>query len=342
MDALPFLADSKPFRAIHSLYVLAGSDRFLKRMVLEHLVTRLSAGQEGEWSRSVYAGDSEQLGEVLSELQTPALWGERRVIIVDDAEQFVSRYRETLEKLVGRQTAGVLILLVEKWASNTRLAKAMPSDGVINCEPPKGRQLVGWCQTRATQQYDKKLALDAAELLVELTGSHLGLLEQELSKLAVYVGDRQTITVQDVDSLVAGNRVQTVWQILEALGRGELSEALIILDRLLEQGEEPLAILGALSWQLRKVAQMARLMSQGLSELQSGQRVGLQAWQRERVVNLLRQLGRRALRIYHWLLQTDLQIKSTHLSARSALETLLVRLLPQGAASQSVEPTAKV
>lgn len=341
MEALAFLADSQPLRTVRPLYVLAGPERFLKRLVLEHLVKRLTAGQHEEWSRSEYAGDSEHLADVLTEVQTPAFWGGRRVIIVDDAEPFVSRYRETLEKLVQRELTGVLVLLMEKWASNTHLAKALPHDALISCEAPKPRQLIAWCQARAQKQYGKKLPADAAELLVELGGGDLGILEQELNKLAVYVGDRDTITSQDVDKLVAGNRVQTVWQILDALGQGNVASALVILDRLLEQGEEPLAILGALSWQLRKVARVARLLAQGTPETQALLRVGVPTWQRERVLALLRRLGRRALRVYDGLLQTDLQIKSTHMSPRLALETLLVRLLPRDVPAQTETPTAR-
>lgn len=342
MDAIHFLADKKPLRNVRSFYVLAGSDRFLKRMVLEQLVALLTSEPKGEWSQSVYAGDSDQLAEVLTELQTPALWGERRVIVVDDADQFVSRFRESLEKIAGQTTAGVLILLVDKWASNTRLAKSLPSDAVIVCEPPKAWQLVGWCQKRAISAYGKQIAAEAAELLVELIGGDLGLLEQELNKLAIYVGQRDGITLQDVDKLVARNRMQTVWQILDALGQGRLAEALLILNRLLEQGEEPLAILGALSWQLRRVAQVARLIEQGLSDKSAAARVGLPAWQREKVLALVHQLGERALRIYDWLLQADWQIKSTNLPPRSVLETMLVRLLPKETAAHTEGATARV
>jgi DNA polymerase-3 subunit delta len=335
MEALQFLADTKPLRQIRSLYVLAGADRFLKRLVLQQLLGRLTAGENEEWAHSVYTGDNERLAEVLTEVQTPALWGSRRVIVVDDADPFVSRFREALEKLAGQTLAGVLILLVEKWASNTRLAKALPSDAIILCEPPKPRQLVNWCHSRAAA-HGKTINSQAAELLVELTGGDLGLLEQELEKLSTFVGERTSISLEDIDRLVARNRLQTVWQILEALGQGRLSDALVILDRLLEQGEEPLAILGALSWQLRKAAQVARLVSGGMSESFAAQRVGLPAWQRERVLMLVRCLGEGALRIYDRLLQTDLQLKSANLPARSALELLLVRLLPQGSAARLV------
>lgn len=328
MDVLQFLADSKPLRSPRPLYVLAGSERFLKRLVLERLLERLTGKDGVEWSRSFYTGDSEHLAEVLSEMQTPALWGTRRLIVVDDADPFVSRYRETLEKLVSHGASAVLILLVDRWASNTRLAKALPGDAVLICDPPKPKQLISWCLARAETQHGKKITTEAAELLVELAGGDLGLLEQELAKLAVYVGSRQRITAQDVDCLVARNRVQTVWEILEALGRGETGAALVILNRLLDRGEEPLAILAALGWQLRKVAQVAHLLSRGWSENQALIRVGLQPWQRERVWKLVQCLGQRALRLYDWLLQADLQIKSTHLPPRAALEMFLTRLLP--------------
>ncbi len=337
MDALQFLAENKPLRSVRPIYVLAGGDRYLKRLVLERLLGRLAGEDASDWSRSFYTGESENLAEVFSELQTPALWGPRRVIVVDDADGFVSRFRESLEKLAGGSATAVLVLLVDKWASNTRLARALPGDAVIVCDPPKPRQLVPWFVARAENVHGKKISSDAAELLVELTGGDLGLLEQELAKLAVYVGSRDTITAQDVDDLVARNRVQTVWDILEAAGAGESYRALTILNQLLDRGQEPLAILAALSWQLRKVAQIARLLRQGWTEQQALPRVGLQPWQRERVLVLLRRLGRRALRLYDWLLQADSQLKSTNLPPRLVLETLLVRLLPDS--SEVSQPT---
>ncbi|MDW8222390.1 MAG: DNA polymerase III subunit delta [Gemmatales bacterium] len=327
MEAWTFLAETQPLRTVRSLYVLAGPERFLKRLVLEHLLRRLTSGQEQDWLRSIYTGESERLAEVLSEVQTPAMWGGRRLVVVDDADPFISRYRETLEKLAGRPLAGVLVLLVEKWASNTRLAKALPGDAVITCDAPKPRQLITWCQNRAHRQHGKKITPDGAQLLVELTGGEVGVLEQELHKLASYVGENDVITVEDVDRLVARNRVQTVWQILEALGRGDAAQALVILERLLEQGEEPLAILGALSWQLRKVAQLARLVACGMSEHQAALRIGLSAWQRERTLALVGQFGQRALQLYDWLLHADIQLKTSATSPRLVLETLLVRLL---------------
>ena len=48
-----------------------------------------------------------------------------------------------------------------------------------------------------------------------------------------------------------------------AIGEGNARQALTILGRLLDEGEEPIRILGALSMKLRQLAQAARLYQLG-------------------------------------------------------------------------------
>src|SRR5205085_2744898 len=103
----------------------------------------------------------------------------------------------------------------------------------------------------------------AAALLVELIGPEMGLLDQELLKLTSYVGDRKRIDVQDVDTLVGRSRAENTWKIFDAIGAGQTREALAILDRLLDQGDDPHRLLGAFSSQLRRLAQASRLAKLG-------------------------------------------------------------------------------
>ena len=138
------------------------------------------------------------------------------------------------------------------------------------------------------------LAPDAAiNLLLDLVGVDMGLLDQEIAKLAVYVGDTPTIKAADVDKLVGHNREQTAWQMLDAAAEGNRAKALGILHQLLEQGEEPIAILGAVGWQVRKLGQTARLKSEGLSTAAAMGRAGLQPFVQPRVEQHLRRLGAR-------------------------------------------------
>src|SRR5262249_3886388 len=82
------------------------------------------------------------------------------------------------------------------------------------------QQLPPWCVQRAAAEHRKKLANPAAQLLVELVGPAMGVLDQELAKLAAYVGEKPGIDADDVDKLVGRSRADTAFQIFDAIGSG--------------------------------------------------------------------------------------------------------------------------
>jgi DNA polymerase-3 subunit delta len=116
-----------------------------------------------------------------------------------------------------------------------------------------------------------------------------------------------------------------------------MPEALKILDRLVEQGESPIMLLGAFSKHLRQLAQAARLCLQGIPLRAALEQVGVPPFAfalRERE-QLLRHLGRRRIeRLYDWLLETDTGLKGgSQLPYRTQLERLVVRLANRGQGS---------
>jgi DNA polymerase-3 subunit delta len=328
MDALTFLekaAKAKPL----PLYVLPGDEDFLKRQVLQALRTLVLGPDGDEFGLSVHAGDKAAFAAVFDELQTAPFFGPRRLVIVENADPFVTRHRESLEKVVGKLPAtGTLVLEVKSWPANTRLAKLIDSSATILCKAPSAYKLPAWCVQWAAACHAKQLVQPAAELLVELVGPEMGQLDQELSKLAVYVGDRKRIDAPDVDRLVGSSRAENTWKIFDAIGAGRPGEALALLDRLLDQGEEPLRILGAFSMQLRRLAQVARLQQQGKSLGAALEQAGVQPFQARGVEQQLRHLGRRrAERLYDWLLKTNSGMKGgSPLPPRTLLERLVIQL----------------
>jgi DNA polymerase-3 subunit delta len=222
----------------------------------------------------------------------------------------------------------VLVLNVKSWPSTTRLYKLIGTTGAIDCKAPKAQTLPAWCSAWAQKEYGKQLVTAAAQLLVELVGNDMGQLDQELAKLAIYAGEAKRIDAADVDQLVGRSRAAETFKIFDAIGNGRTAEALAILDRLFDQGAEPLAILGAFSWQLRRLAQAARLCQQGRSLATALEEVGLRSYFQRGYEQQLRHLGRRRTdRLYDWLLEADLGLKgSSQLPPKTLLERLIVQL----------------
>jgi DNA polymerase-3 subunit delta len=253
--------------------------------------------------------------------------------VVDNGDPFVTKNRGELEKRLAHvPETGLLILDVKTWASNTRLAKMVDKAATIVCKAPSSQQLPGWCIEWCASQYKKQIAPDAARLLTELVDPEMGLLDQELLKLSIYIGAKPKIEFADVDTLVGNNRAQDIWKIFDAIGSGNVKDALAIVNRLFDQGEEPMRIIGAMSWQLRKLAQAARLSSQGVSIGAAIARAGVPPFKVRDAETQIKHLGRRRLdRLYDWLLQINMDLRgNSTLSARTLFERFLLKLARKG------------
>jgi DNA polymerase-3 subunit delta len=331
MDGLAFLekaATAKP----QPVYVLHGEEDFVRRQVRLALEARLLDGADPSFAVAGYPGNAADFSAVRTELDTLPFLSPRRIVVIEQADPFVTKYRPQLEKYVAAPSkSGVLILEARTFPATTKLAKSLPESAVIACKAPADAKLPAWCVDWSAARHGKKLAPAAAQLLVDLVGPSLGQLDQELAKLAVAVGAAPAVQAEDVDRLVGRTRAAEVFQIFPAIAEGDARAALAILARLFEEGTDPIQVLsGPFSWQLRRLAQVARLSRQGLSLAAAMDRAGVPNYPaaRKNTEQLVRHLGwRRLEKLYDWLLEADFGLKGgSALPPRVLLERLVVRL----------------
>ena len=349
ISALTFLTAPGDYPA-SAVCAVVGDDAFLRhevRLALGHLLN--PADQDGLGVQT-FAGKTAELRDVLDSLCERSLFGsEQRVVVVEDADPFVKLYRDRLEDYVDHPaTEAVLILEVKSLPGNTRLAKAIAKSGrIINCQiPQQGReltefnkQLKDWLIHLAQHQHEADLKRPAVDLLLELLPTEVGVLCQEVAKLALLVDANKAIDANLVRDHVGGWRTRKTWDMIDAAADGRAADALHQLDRLIAAGEEPHALLPQMASTFRKFAGAARLFERAE---QTGGRVslrfaleqtGLPPFKLSAAESQLKQIGReRAKQLYGWLLAADLELKghnSTKERARRVLETLVVRLSKQ-------------
>lgn len=349
---------------IRPVCVVFGDERFLRLLARRRIQQQVCPGEEGVLAVTL-DGEESQWRDVADELSTGSLFGGggRRLVIVDQADAFVTRNRTALEKYVERpKAAGVLLLDVAAWPANTRLYQAVDQRGLaIECRAPEklaGKQkvldetrLCRWLAEWAQCQHGVSLEPSAARLLLELVGPQLGILDQDLAKLALFLEPGGRITADMVRDVIGGWRAKTVWELAEAAAGGEAAEALRQLHRLLGAGEHPIALLGALAWSLRRFAAATRIFEDAerrgapLPLRQALEQAGFRKWPPQALENAerqLRQLGRqRAGALYQWLLEADLSLKGSHSSdhrARFVLERLIFRMAKEAASGLPAAP----
>lgn len=322
--------------AIPGFGVLFGDESYLKHLAFQHIKAQVLDVEDAEFSLSRFEGSSLTWTKAIEELTTVAMFGGRRLIVIDEADPFVKKYRELLEDYAKTSpTQSVLLLLVSTFPTTTKLYKKLLETGLLlNCTPLKEAEIPAWIVRWAKHKHRVTIEQSAAELLLSYIGPELGLLEQELAKLSLIVSENKTVDVPLIEQSVGSLRVRTTFEMLDLALSGKTMEAVRQLNALLMSGENPIGILAQIAYSIRKLSSATRLILQNEREKKTVslatvlEQVGVHKYFIGKMETQLKQLGRvRGQQLSHWLLQIDLDLKGASRSdPRLILEIFLMKL----------------
>ncbi|MGI8774184.1 MAG: DNA polymerase III subunit delta [Actinomycetota bacterium] len=302
-----------------SVYLLSG-ERFLADEALGKIRNQEATDPLAEDS---FESDVE-VATLMSALDTPSLLGGRRLVVLNDAHDLKKDQVEALERYLASPSPDSVLVLVA--SGRTKLEGPVKKTGsVIGLDAPKGRALAGWLKTRAGEH---KIKLDDRGVwtLIDSVGNELRDLDAALSQLATQLGDGAKVGGQEVRSMFSRLADERIFAFTDAVGDRRLPLAVTSLRRLLEQGEPPLMVFGALSSQVRRMLRARRIAEQGARVV--GQSLGLPGWRAERLTKQARSyreeelVGAMAI-----LADTDVEMKGGDIPPEAALEQAVVRIV---------------
>ncbi len=239
------------------VYVIAGKEPFLVSSECERLIESLLPDEEDR-GVSLYEPDmlTADCAEVLDELRTKSFFAAKRVVVLKEADSFISANRGALERYFESPSEnGVLVMTVSTWQGNTRLAKMLPTVGtLIKAGELKRQQLPGFLSNYAKQKYSLGFSAASANMLVELAGDEPGRLCSEVDKLAAYVGKKNSITSEDVQAVVGRNRMFGVFEVIDAMTAGDAGTAVSRLRNMFESDRSAeFKSVGAFAYHFRRM-----------------------------------------------------------------------------------------
>ena len=140
----------------------------------------------------------------------------------------------------------------QKGHAAVRVLSSLPGVVAKEARPMKEWEVPKWMEAKA-RSLGKALAPDAAGRLLEIVGNDLRRLDNELEKLAVFVGEEKVITADAVDQATAWVRDFDPYELDNALEEGDLRKSLIVLYGRLNAGEKPEQVLAKLAGFVRNI-----------------------------------------------------------------------------------------
>lgn len=334
------------------VFVIAGKEATLVNAKCTELVDRLISPQERDTGLLVVDADKAIISEVLDEVRTLPFLTKKRVVVLRNADKFLSASgeddeqeeqneqdgrgafggssnREILEKYFEHPCpTGILVLTVSSWAKNTKLAKRLPEIGtLVEVKPPKTAELPRRLINYARDAHNKGIDYGAAELLVELAGDDITRLYTEVDKLATYAANEKTITTAHVESLIGRNREFDAFEVIESCLQRRPGPAVERLRRMFADDKSAeYSTVGAFAYHFRRLFTAKKMMQEGLSEYEIAGKARI-FYNKQAQFALLKRLTLKQIGDQiQQLAETDYAIKKGLAQPRVAIEQMVLRM----------------
>lgn len=201
--------------------------------------------------------------------------------------------------------------------------------GVIRFDYLPGNQAEVWLE-RLFERCEKRISDRDVSYIVRQCGPALANIYGEFSKLIHYVGERSTVTREDIDAVIVKSTEAKIFELFDDIVESRRSKVMENFKNLMDVGEKPLTVMNRLVGSVSELLMVKQLKEEGASREEI---LGYFDFKRPAfVVNKLytqsKKFGEAYLRrmVYKGL-QYDVSVKSGKLDARTAVELYVIELL---------------
>jgi DNA polymerase-3 subunit delta len=341
-ELLERLKKGKPIPAL----LLLGDEPYLRDACRTQLIDKFVPAAARDWALSRYSAARGETSMALQQSQTLPMLAKQQVVFLENVEaveKLAEKNRdaavEDLDAYLGNP-APFTILVLEATALDQRMKLAkLLADKTLVVEVGLGdkpeERLAAAAALAHTLAKAQGVAFEdgAAEELAEAVAADLQRLKTEIDKLATYVAARKLIRSHDVAVMVISEKTTTVWELANMLAARNTKVALEFLDRLLREGEEPLQMLGAITWMYRKLIEASEI--KGVTNgWQASRALGMRPDQAEIALQASRKIPKSQLLAGLRALQrADDRLKGGADDTRAVFEFLLTELTQKTAIS---------
>ncbi len=247
------------------LYLLVGSESYLREAAAQAITEVALAGTLlREFNESSFSMLSDSVTGAMDLARQLPMMSERIVIRIRD----FSKVREAQEDVIigylkSPSPSTVMIFVADDLDKRKKLTKTLLSAcAVVDFSKVTDAEAKQWARGRL-----KDLKTEADErviaAIVQLVGTDLQTLSQELEKLAATALDTHKITMEMVDDLIGHSRELSNFELGDQLIAGDSATALKTLHHLLADNVAPLMLIGLLASNFHKLALGKELLRQG-------------------------------------------------------------------------------
>jgi len=280
-----------------------------------------------EFNESAFSLLSEPVQSAIAAAEQLPMMSDTRVVRIRD----FARLREVDEDVLIRylnnpSPTTVMIFIADDLDKRKKSSKVLlDTCTVVEFSPLKDAEAKAWAKSRLKEL---KVSADDQVLseLIRLVGTDVQTLANEVEKLASAAAATDRITLDHVDELIGRSRELSNFELADHLMAGNRRKALETLHRLLEDGAEPVMLVGLIAGNYHRLALGKHLLARGGRE-EVFRNISLPPFKRDSYISTLqRSSAGKIARGIQLTAAADLAIKTSQATPRLQLEMLVCEL----------------
>lgn len=290
------------------------------------------------FNKAVVYGPDFKAGRVLGELRSFPMMSDRRLVMVKEAQRVRKEEWEKVAQYLENPLDTTVFVVAfkgkgKRFDGRSKIGKLMKEKAVtFESKVVYEDKIAPWI-TRMAQDKGFTVDVDAMRVLVAYLGNNLGLIENEMDKIFLFLAGapEKRVTVQVVYEMINIDKDFNVFELLNHLGTRDHAKCHFIINQMMKNVKDnpPVMILGQL---FRFYDDLALINSGKLtSDFEVARKLGKHQFIARRYLEASRNYRMSEIkRNLTFLLEADLQLKGiqhTHLGQEHVMKMLVFKLL---------------
>ncbi|WP_101772701.1 DNA polymerase III subunit delta [Peptostreptococcus faecalis] len=328
-------------KSLENIYLVYGKESLLIREI-EEVFKTLADPSVMDFNMTVVDGKETNLEELRSAIETLPFMDEKRYVIIKDFELLKGKRKnfsesdekEFVEIIKSISKTTVLVFLtygeIDKKKS---VYKSIEKNGVVSeFKKLDDLSLLSWCKEEFIKR-NAEISNSDVTYLIELSGYRdrtseitLSDLENDIEKISSYVGKGNSVTKNDINTLLHSKSENDIFQLIDMIGSKNSKRSMKILLDMLDGGESVLGIFAMLSRQFNQILQVKYLQEDKLPHNLIKSTLKMHPYTFNKVVRQVKNYDEKSIiSLLNYISDSDYKIKNGLIDDRLAVEILITK-----------------
>lgn len=308
---------------IGSLYLIYGVDEYMKDYYIKAIKNVILGSDDFNYVKIDGKINARELSDICDGMP---MFGQKKLVVVKNSDFFTLKGTSSadLEFASDIPEFTCLVFREENVDKRSKAYKTVEKYGnVIECVR-QDEIMIGKILTKAAMQHNRKIHMDAIQLMISGLGDDLVQLLNELDKLIKYTDEGDVITDKHVRKVCELSTSQRIFDLTDALSLKDTGRAMVSLNYLLENNESTQFIIVMIARQFLQLYDTRCILDDGGNVRDVVATLGVRDFMARKLVEQCRRFSKEELlESFENCIKMDEDIKNGLIKDVTALELMV-------------------